>query len=596
MKDQKENPPEVPYLCVTSYGQTRWVDLDAASNALIGSGGHCRVQISGSDVRSLHCIVAMQDGRLEVRDWNTGCTFVNGVLISEPTELKEGDCLKIGDHEITAVLSEAGAQAATEPKPTEPRPEADVAGDPVREVQSAANVQERPVLETVQFAETQPFEGTEPVRATESVRATDPVKATDPVRAKEPVGVPVVFEVSSQFEVERQPSPEPAAEIVEELPPETVVEVEPEVRVEVEPEVRVEVEPATIVKAEAEPEPVIEPQPEPVIEPQPEPQLQPQTDPQPAAAPAEFVYDINADLEDEDSEVPFGFAAPGFTDETVSIDELQTLRMENEQLRFELSQQGSNSSQNSDLLSREQTVKLVSRLEDMVVELKRSDARALEMEELLRSADQATQDEQEERKQIEKWVSELESRVTQRESEAAGEIQTLKKLLAEARQSQQQSNDCLQNVMESKTDGGNAIPVELAQGLRNQIVTLQNQLNSAQEDAASLREQLGNSGPRAEGDLQKAEQKLAEMQLESSRERAELSRQRVELNRLKSELEDRLSAPREANVADTRIRAMREHLKELHDEEVEAKSNQRGTEGGGLANRIANLLQRVTGE
>jgi len=244
-------------------------------------------------------------------------------------------------------------------------------------------------------------------------------------------------------------------------------------------------------------------------------------------------------------------------------------------------------------------VKLVSRLEDMVSELKRADARSLEMEELVRVADQATEDEHEERKQIEKWVSELESRVTQRESESEGEIQTLKKLLAEARESQQQSSDCLQSVMESKTDDGDAIPAELVEDLRKQIETLQTQLNSSQEEAESLREQLENAKPTTEDDLKKAERKLAETQLESSRERAELSRQRVELKRLKAELEDRLNAPREANAADTRIRAMREHLKELHDKEEEAKANQPTeptSSGGGLANRIANLLQRVAGE
>ena len=108
MRDMKQTTPTIPYLCISSFGQTAWLDLDESTNALIGSGSHCKVQVSGSDVRSLHCIVAMKDDRLEVRDWNTGCTFVNGQAISEPTELKEGDSLKVGDSEITAVLSESG--------------------------------------------------------------------------------------------------------------------------------------------------------------------------------------------------------------------------------------------------------------------------------------------------------------------------------------------------------------------------------------------------------------------------------------------------------------------------------------------------------
>ena len=278
-------------------------------------------------------------------------------------------------------------------------------------------------------------------------------------------------------------------------------------------------------------------------------------------------------------------------------DELQLLRMENEQLRFELNEQAKrsfSSEENSELLSRDQTVRLVSRLEDMLAELKRSDARSLQMEELLRSADQATQDEQEERKQMEKWVSELENRVTQRESESNDEIQSLKSMLEEARRSQQKSNVCLQAVIASKA-AGESDPDELVSGLRQQIESLQTQLRSSQEQCTAIREQLENRPESSPENGEQIEKQMVEMQLETARERADVSRQRVELQRLRMELEERLKAPREASDADTRISAMREHLKELHDKKEE-NADQPVAASNSLGNRIAGLLQRVAGQ
>ena len=683
----KQTTPTIPYLCISSFGQTAWLDLDESTNALIGSGSHCKVQVSGSDVRSLHCIVAMKDDRLEVRDWNTGCTFVNGQAISEPTELKEGDSLKIGDSEITAVLSESGhaeiqslmtAMAEAEGQPETPVVES-VASEtaefetpsPRVEVPTLAmdssesfGQPETPASEFVaaetaetEFAAPSPraeastleLAGTEadvlsetPVGGSVEVETTE---LTSPSlqaqlqtlvldgreelsiddQPETPVGEAVEIETAetaacentvaeSEFNEEPAPIEEgepvvetevqhesessepeltsevPAAEAESEPEDETQIPVQSEVPVEaqtpVEPEVQVEPE------AEAEPEPEAETEPEVQVE----AASETETDPQPAGTPAEFIYDINADIEDE-TDPAFGFASPGFTDQMNNSDELQLLRMENEQLRFELNEQAKrsfSSEENSELLSRDQTVRLVSRLEDMLAELKRSDARSLQMEELLRSADQATQDEQEERKQMEKWVSELENRVTQRESESNDEIQSLKSMLEEARRSQQKSNVCLQAVIASKA-AGESDPDELVSGLRQQIESLQTQLRSSQEQCTAIREQLENRPESSPENGEQIEKQMVEMQLETARERADVSRQRVELQRLRMELEERLKAPREASDADTRISAMREHLKELHDKKEE-NADQPVAASNSLGNRIAGLLQRVAGQ
>ena len=533
MSNHENNSPKIPYLSVQSNGEARIVEIDLTANALIGSGGHCKVQLDGSDVQSLHCILAMNEGQFEVRDWNTGCTFVNGQLISEPVDFNEGDVLKIGDHEISVVLSESGAAAETG---------LDDAVESENAVEEAETIF-TPVL----------GDGAEAV-------------SEEDVSDQGPAVEEVVQENESTEQIESNATP------VEDDEQSTETETESEL------------EPVT--ESEDESEPVAEQEENDSVEPS-------------ASAPAEYVYDIDADFEDEPYDDSVGFAAPSFNSEDTSSDELQTLRMENEQLRFELSQTGSESQQDSDSMNREQTARLVTRLQDVLAELKRSDARSLDMQELLRSAEQATQDEKDERLQMEKWMSELESRVSQRESEAENEIQQLKKQLEEARESQQKSNDCLQSVMETKTGDGEAVPVELAVGLRSQMESLQAQLNSAQEESATLREQLEAASP-SEEKLRQAEQELAELQLTVSRERAEISRQRVELNRLNSELEGKLTAASEEDDSreqerHRRFSEMREQLNELNEKE-KAKADESESTGNGLSDRITGLLNRVSNE
>ena len=546
MSNHENNSPKIPYLSVQSNGEARIVEIDLTANALIGSGGHCKVQLDGSDVQSLHCILAMNEGQLEVRDWNTGCTFVNGQLISEPVDFNEGDVLKIGDHEISVVLSESGAAAETG---------LDDAVESENAVEEAETIFAPVLGDGAEAVSEEDVSDQEP--AVEETQETEEVESAETVEE-------VVQENESTEQIESNATPVED----DEQSTETESELEP------------------VTESEDESEPVDEQEENDSVE-------------QSASTPAEYVYDIDADFEDEPYDDSVGFAAPSFNSEGTSSDELQTLRMENEQLRFELSQTGSGSQQDSDSMSREQTAKLVTRLQDVLAELKRSDARSLDMQELLRSAEQATQDEKDERLQMEKWMSELESRVSQRESEAENEIQQLKKQLEEARESQQKSNDCLQSVMETKTGDGEAVPVELAVGLRSQMESLQAQLNSAQEESATLREQLEAASP-SEEKLRQAEQELAELQLTVSRERAEISRQRVELNRLNSELEGKLTAASEEDDSreqerHRRFSEMREQLNELNEKE-KAKADESESTGNGLSDRITGLLNRVSNE
>lgn len=528
MTVQDKESIRVPYLRVEHNGQEECFELDSNSNVLVGTGGHCKVQLEASnEVKSLHCILKLNnEGQLEVRDWNTGCTYVNDNVISEPAILGESDRLRVGKYQISAVLSDvANTQQVSEPVP-EPAVVEEVADIQPLQTESASQEVE---------------EVAEPAEPETELPKNDPVIAEGPAQIENSIDdEPIVDQSAPEFATSESATP--------------LYDNEKDSRPAL-------VEPAATADLDN--------------------------------GESGFVYDIDADFEDEANVAPFGFSEPSFGDvDPVDADEVQLLRLEVDQLRFELAQRDAKP-KTDDLLDRQQTERLVSRLEELLDELKKSDSRTRELEELLRDSDQAANDEKEERKHLEKWISELETRVNQREEEVESENQQLKKHLVEARSLQQQTNERLQSFIEHKSSEGDAASSEIVDGLKEQINSLQQQLKSAHDEAEQARKQLEEkvaTTPAEDVELLSG-QKLAEIQLESSRERADLSRQRVELKKLRIELESRLEEPKEVNNADTRIQAMREHLKELHSKEQEEKQKRKDS---GMTGRIANLLNRVT--
>ena len=556
MNEQEIAKPQKPYLTLRTGSEVQYFALDVDTNTLVGSGGHCRIQLEGDEIRSLHCILALkEEGFLEVRDWYTGSTLLNGEAIKDSVDMREDDRLQVGSYEITVAL-ESADQTETSPE-SQSESAADMDQDGEERSESALQENnEEAALEAERNVDELPVDEAQDVDEAAAEKAT----VADETVATEPVDEAPVDEVP-----------------VDEVPVDEVPVDEAPVDGETDADIAgptEESEPALIEDSTPQPEQ------EPVVEPS-----------------REFVYDIDA-AEEEMNGASAGFAAPAFSSDTsVDADELQLLRMEIDQLRFELAEKEAAPEQSPGQLSRDQTVKLVSRLEELLEELRFSDVRSQELEELLRTADQATCDEREERKQIESWVTDLEGRITQREEETEAEVQQLKKLLTEARASQQKSNECLKSVIDVKTQSGEAVPTELANDLKKQIESLQLQLQTAQEEATDLRGKLEEQAASViplQVQLNESEQQLAAMQLEAANERAEVSRQRVELQRLKTDLEGRLDSSDDGDNADSRIRAMREHLKELHVKDEENK--QESKDNGGLANRITNLLQRVSSD
>ena len=103
------------------------------------------------------------------------------------------------------------------------------------------------------------------------------------------------------------------------------------------------------------------------------------------------------------------------------IENLQMELVERDQQLLTLQQNGSN----GDSTDMEDTARLVSRMEELLTELQSADDQLRTFEELLRTSDEATQAEQEERRQLEAWVEQIEQRVTSREEESRAEIERL---------------------------------------------------------------------------------------------------------------------------------------------------------------------------
>ena len=133
---------------------------------------------------------------------------------------------------------------------------------------------------------------------------------------------------------------------------------------------------------------------------------------------------------------------------------------------------------------------------------------------------------------------------------------------------------------------------KLMQQFREQVEDLERQLDASKQENEQLRNQtLSNENESdAREELKQTEQKLVQLQVETSRERAEMSRQRAELERLKDELGEKVRTAKKAGNADIRVQAIRQHLREIHEEE---KSERAVQKNNGLGGRISRLLGSV---
>ena len=231
------------------------------------------------------------------------------------------------------------------------------------------------------------------------------------------------------------------------------------------------------------------------------------------------------------------------------------------------------------------------RVEELLQELARSDDRIAQLEETLRWTEEASSAEKEERRQLESWVGDIERRVGQREAEWKAEQELMRERLALALT----ERDALQGRLRSRlaetpAPAGRDPEVDR---WREKHAELLQQLQELERQRDRLSEQLQESErQRAAAVAAQAdtEATLREEHVRLARERAVLARQQAELASARAELErlSQLQHPRGDNI-DSRLRMFREHLREIHDREQQARSER------GLAARIAGMWRRLEG-
>ena len=234
---------------------------------------------------------------------------------------------------------------------------------------------------------------------------------------------------------------------------------------------------------------------------------------------------------------------------------------------------------------------LVERLDQLLGELQHSDERVRNLETLLQTADDAAQAEREEREQLGIWVSEIESRIAEREQQWTVEQQRLEAQLAEATERYERAEQNAEQVVRLHAD-------EFQQNVQQQVVELtrrNEQLAAGLAEARTARQEMehmlesAGASPEEIADLANQQEELKAGFVEIAQERASITRQRAELARLRDELESAAGQNQNMDNPDCRIRQFREHLREIHENEQKERQQR------GLGGRIARLWRRVDG-
>lgn len=225
---------------------------------------------------------------------------------------------------------------------------------------------------------------------------------------------------------------------------------------------------------------------------------------------------------------------------------------------------------------------LLTRMEALLEEAACGDERVVMLEEMLRASEEANQAEQEERQQLEAWVGDIERRIIQRDDVRNAETEALRGRLEEALA----ERDRVQRQLQDAASRGDAAKryEETLDRLQRQNKGLQDKLAEMAAERATLIKQLECSSHRHDEAMREERAAIAQ-------ERAIVSRLRCELANKVADLE-RSPRPssKAADEAATRLQALREHLREIHDEEQHEHRNQ---DDGTLTSRISRLWKRL---
>ena len=516
-------------------GQRLNANLEQGKNLFVGASNHCGLQLCGDDISSLQCLFTLDGDVVSVQDWaSKSGTFVNGEPISTKVDLGDGDEVRIATYRIRVACGTKDADRAS----SVPNAAFDRSGIDHTETNHSSD---EAVVQTPSSApsddETSPRESDDRGFQLNTDGRHDP--------SLEQAEAASASEVGESF-----------GETSDDATLETFGEASDESLIEVTHETSSESQEETLPEASCIP-----------------------FDDRETSDHAGDSFRFDADL----------FEADSFDQET-----MQLLRAEIEDLQAALAQRdeqiaslvsdresgGGDPDQRDEL--EHQTETMLRRLQDLLDEAECHDERVAVLEELLQTAEEANQAEQEERAQLEAWVGDIERRIGQREDEWKAEAEALRGQVDQARG----ERDRVQHQLRDAASQGSAPAAyqETLDRLQQQNQTLQQELDTRGKEVASLQQRLERAENREEETLRD--------------ERAAVARERAEVSRLRHELQQQLTEsealPRAKDQPDrefaNRLKTLREHLKEIHEEEKQERE-QRG--GSALASRIGRLWKRL---
>ncbi len=226
-------------------------------------------------------------------------------------------------------------------------------------------------------------------------------------------------------------------------------------------------------------------------------------------------------------------------------------------------------------LTVQQSQQLLDRLEHMLNELQQKDEQVATLTDLLEAAEETNRLERDERGQLNSWLKDIEQRFGSREQEWQAEREEL--------------NKRLQLIIAERDRAENTVKADSATG---KLQAAQNLLQALRVTADEQRRQLQES----EATISELQHKLKQVQeLRPREERVELAELKAEIARQKQEIESlRLQGQRGSmDDADLKLRALRQHLNEIHEEEKIRRAELE--EQNKLSNRLSRLWWRMEG-
>lgn len=541
-----------------SNGQLQVFPLEPGKGIFIGTAKNCGIQLCGPDISPIHCRITCDGHTIRVHDWmSTSGTLVDGIRIEGEYEVSPGSVLQLGtqaiqlnvisDAEDTSKLEEVVDRRNESPSDQERfsvawhEPPSETSGVLRTEVSYSpseldeANPFGQDLCEELKNIEQLLEEESSP--KSESMAQDDPIEYAPQPSTEDDLSL-------AEAAGETPEHPDDASPLL--IVHETVSSGSEPLPTAVEPTRLLETPSRVMNTDDTQPPNLLDLS---------------------TKALSEAPNNANEDL-------PSGLAL-----ESDSWSEAAALDDWRPESNWQFSSQQSSDSWNSgDETAGDNAME--ARIRDLLQEAQLSDQRIAVLEDQLLAAESAQAAQTEERQCLEAWLQDIECKFTSREDEHAAEVDLLRQSLATRQSDIQQLHQRLELIASSSDAKLEIVPV--LEELRSANQQLKEQLEAAN---ARCRELETNLAATAEQHSEAVRMELAEL----ARERAELARQRHELvNQISQVSIPTKNAASEDSEMACRLRALREHLREIHNQDQQNRSETSFT------SRITSLWQRVT--